>query len=97
MLRVTTFEKDDSRLEGLLCVVRSNSRTSAKGGQLVAHPFFWFWVFALPPLCAAESRRLVRGCRRGLMKQLAIRLSWQKTPAKSLVMSERVARIPAAA
>ncbi len=28
------------------------------------------------------------------MKQLAIRLSWQKTPAKSLVMSERVARVP---
>jgi len=28
------------------------------------------------------------------MKQLAIRLSWQTTPAKSLVMSERVARVP---
>jgi hypothetical protein len=28
------------------------------------------------------------------MKQLAIRLSWQKTPAKSLVMSEPVARVP---
>ena len=46
------------------------------------------------PLCAAESRRLVRGCRRGLIKQLAIRLSWQTTPAKSLVMFERVARVP---
>jgi len=28
------------------------------------------------------------------MKQLAIRLSWQTTPAKSLVMFERVARVP---
>jgi len=28
------------------------------------------------------------------MNQLAIRLSWQTTPAKSLVMSERVARVP---
>jgi hypothetical protein len=53
-----------------------------------------FFNFAFHPLCAAESRRLVRGFRRGLMKQLAIRLSWQTTPAKSLVMFERVARIP---
>jgi len=28
------------------------------------------------------------------MKQLAIRLSWQTTPAKSLVMSERAVRVP---
>jgi len=28
------------------------------------------------------------------MKQLAIRLSWQATPAKSLVMFERVTRVP---
>jgi len=28
------------------------------------------------------------------MELLAIRLGWQKTPAKSLVMSERVARVP---
>ncbi len=28
------------------------------------------------------------------MRQLAIRLSWQTTPAKSLVMFERAARVP---
>jgi len=37
-----------------------------------------------PPRSDASGRRF----RRALMKQLAIRLSWQTTPAKSLVMFE---------
>ena len=53
-----------------------------------------FLVLLFHPMCTAESRRLVRSSRRGLMKQLAIRLSWQKTPAKSLVMSEHAVRVP---
>ena len=32
---------------------------------------FRFSLFALPPLCAAEQRRLVRGSRRGLCERVA--------------------------
>ena len=37
----------------------------------IAHPTLRFWFFAFPPLCAAESRRLVRGFRRGLFERVA--------------------------
>jgi hypothetical protein len=39
---------------------------SKNGGQQVAH-----LLFAFIPLCAAESRRLVRGFRRGLSERVA--------------------------
>jgi len=54
---------------------------------------FLLFIPCAPPRSVARKRRF----RRALMKQLAIRLSWQPTPAKSLVMFERVARVGAAA
>ena len=75
------------------------SSQRAQCGQLVAHSTYRFWVSAFLPCAPPSSGGWSGGCRRGLMKQLAIRLSWQTTPAKSLVMFEhvdaqRIVRVP---
>ena len=50
-----------------------------------------FFGFDFPsPERRLDQARTSGGVGRALMKQLAIRLSWQTTPAKSLVMFEHV-------
>ena len=51
---------------------------------------FLLFIPCAPPRSVARKRRFGRA----LMKQLAIRLSWQTTPAKSLVMFEHAVRVP---